>query len=244
MTTSALLNNKQLAERRFYTGMALAMLVSVFVGFSRSFFLRALFPDHQSPSEPIFYYHGVVFTAWILLFVIQVSLIAKGKIHWHRKIGPYGGILVPVMVVLGIWGALVAAARSEGFINIPLPGLQFLAVPFFDMILFPAFVSLALLKRHEFQSHKRLMLLATLNLITAAIARWPVVETLGPLAFFGITDLFILVLAVWDKRSDRRIHPVTLWGGLLIIISQPLRLFISSTGTWMSFAEWATGILK
>jgi hypothetical protein len=152
METSALLINKQLAERRFYTGMALAMLVSVFVGFSRSFYLRALFPDHPSPSEPIFYIHGVVFTAWILLFVMQVSLIAKGKIHWHRKIGPYGGALVPVMVVLGIWGALVAAARPEGFINIPLPGLQFLAVPFFDMLLFPAFVSLALLKRHEFHA--------------------------------------------------------------------------------------------
>jgi uncharacterized membrane protein YozB (DUF420 family) len=186
----------------------------------------------------------VVFTAWILLFVLQVSFIAKGKVHWHRKIGPYGGALVPVMVVLGIWGALVAGGRPEGFNNIPIPGLQFLAVPFFDMLLFPAFVCLALLKRHDFQSHKRLMLLATLNLITAAIARWPVVETLGPLAFFGITDLFILALAVWDKRSDGRIHPVTLWGGLLIIISQPLRLFISSTGLWMTFAEWATGILR
>jgi uncharacterized membrane protein YozB (DUF420 family) len=244
METSAQLINKQLAERRFYTGMALAMLVSVFVGFSRSFFLRSLFPGHPSPSEPIFYFHGVVFTAWILLFVLQVSFIAKGKVHWHRKIGPYGGALVPVMVVLGIWGALVAGGRPEGFNNIPIPGLQFLAVPFFDMLLFPAFVCLALLKRHDFQSHKRLMLLATLNLITAAIARWPVVETLGPLAFFGITDLFILALAVWDKRSDGRIHPVTLWGGLLIIISQPLRLFISSTGLWMTFAEWATGILR
>lgn len=243
MATSAVFIDKQSVERRFYSGMALAMLISVFVGFSRSFFFRPFFPDHHSPSESIFYFHGAVFTAWIFLFVLQVSLIANAKVQWHRKIGPYGGILTLVMVVLGIWSALVAAARPEGFNNIPIPGHQFLAVPFFDMLLFPAFVFLAMRWRHKLQTHKRLMLLATLNLITAAIARWPVVETLGPLAYFGITDLFIVALAIWDIRSDGRIHRVTLWGGLAIIISQPLRLFVSSTAIWMSFAHWATGII-
>ncbi len=243
MATSAVFMDRQLAERRFNTGMAFAMLISVLLGFSRSFFLRPLFPDHQSPSEPIFYLHGVIFTTWIILFVVQVSLIGKAKVQLHRKIGPYGGVLALAMVVFGIWAALTAAARPEGFVGIPVPGLQFLAVPFFDMILFPAFVSFAFIWRHRLQSHKRLMLLATLNLITAAIARWPIIGTLGPLAFFGITDLFIVALAIWDIRSNGRIHPVTLWGGLVIIISQPLRLIVSSTAIWMSFAQWATGIL-
>ncbi len=147
------------------------------------------------------------------------------------------------MVVLGVMAALVAAHRPTGFVGIPVPPLQFLAIPLFDMALFAAFVGLAIAQRHNAQTHKRLMLLATVNLITAGIARWPGVMPLGPLAFFALTDLFIIALALWDFRARGRLHPVTLWGGLLIIVSQPLRLAISGTDGWLAFAGWATGLL-
>lgn len=231
------------AERRFFTGMALALLATVVVGFSRSFFLRPLFPEWHSPSESIFYLHGALFTAWIVLFVLQASLIAGGRTQLHRKIGPFGAVLAFAMVVVGTVGALVAAGRATGFVGIPIPPLQFLAIPIFDMILFSLFVWLGITRRHNLQSHKRWMLLATLNLVTAAIARWPGVTPLGPLAFFGLTDLFVIALAVWDFRTRGRLHPATLWGGLLIIVSQPLRLAISGTEGWLAFAHWATGLL-
>jgi hypothetical protein len=244
MQTSTIITDRTISERRFFTGMALAILMSVLVGFGRSFFLRPLFPEHPSPAEPIFYVHGAIFTLWIFMFVTQVSLIARGNVAIHRKIGIAGGVLVVVMVVLGVFGALTAASRSAGFVNIPIPPLQFLAIPLFDMIVFPAFVAMAFLRRHNAQSHKRWMLLGTLNLITAAIARWPIIETLGPLAYFGITDLFIVALAIWDFRSRGKLHPVTLWGGLLLILSQPLRLVVSGTSAWLVFAQWATGLIS
>jgi len=232
-----------LAERRFFTGMALALLATVIVGFSRSFFLRPIFPELPSPSETIFYVHGVVFTAWIVLFVTQASLVARGRTELHRKIGPFSAVLAVAMVVLGTLGALIAARRATGFVGIPVPPLQFLAIPIFDMILFAAFVWLAIAKRRDPQSHKRWMLLATVNLVTAAIARWPGVLPLGPLVFFGLTDLFVIALAIWDFSTRGRLHPVTLWGGLLIIVSQPLRLALSGTEGWLVFARWATGLL-
>jgi len=231
------------AERRFFTGMALAILATIIVGFSRSFFLRPLFPEWPSPSERIFYVHGVVFTAWIVLLVVQVSLVAGGRTELHRKIGPFSAALAVAVVVLGTLGALIAARRATGFTGITIPPLQFLAVPIFDMILFAPFVWLAIAQRRNLQSHKRWMLLATVNLVTAAIARWPGVLPLGPLAFFGLTDLFVIALAIWDFRTRGRLHPVTLWGGLLTIVSQPLRLVVSSTQGWLAFARWATGLL-
>ena len=231
------------AERRFFTGMALAILATVVVGFSRSFFLRPLFPDWPSPSETIFYVHGAVFTAWIVLLVVQATLVAGGRTELHRKIGPYSAVLAVAMVVLGTVGALVAARRVTGFTQVPVPPLQFLAIPIFDMILFAAFVWLAITHRSNPQTHKRWMLLATVNLVPAAVARWPGVLSLGPLAFFGLTDLFVIALAIWDFRTRGRLHPVTLWGGLLIIVSQPLRLAVSSTQGWLAFARWATGLL-
>jgi hypothetical protein len=100
------------AERRFFTGMALAILATVIVGFSRSFFLRPLFPELPSPSEMIFYVHGVVFTAWIVLLVVQASLVAGGRTELHRKIGPFSAVLAVAMVVLGTLGALIAASHA------------------------------------------------------------------------------------------------------------------------------------
>jgi uncharacterized membrane protein YozB (DUF420 family) len=241
METTTITSNRILSERRFYSGMAIAILISVLVGFGRSFFLSPLFPNHPAPTELVFYLHGALFTLWIIIFFAQVSLISRGRTKLHKKIGFASAFLVVAMVILGVIGALTAASRSTGFVGIPVPPLQFLAVPLFDMIVFPAFVAMAYIRRNNSQSHKRWMVLATLNLITAAIARWPVVSSLGPLAYFGITDLFIVALALWDFRSQGKIHQVTLWGGLLMIISQPLRLIVSGTSAWMAFATWATG---
>jgi hypothetical protein len=241
METTTITSNRTLSERRFYSAMAIAILMSVLVGFGRSFFLRPLFPERPSPAEPIFYIHGVAFTLWIFVFLVQVTLISRAHATAHKKIGVVSAFLVLTMIVLGIMGALTAASRSTGFVGIPVPPLQFLAIPLFDMIIFPAFIVMAYIRRHNAQSHKRWMVLATLNLITAAIARWPIVDSLGPLAYFGITDLFVIALALWDYRSLGRIHSVTLWGGLLMILSQPLRLIVSGTSGWLAFAQWATG---
>ncbi len=231
-------------EDRFFVGMALAILAAVVLGFARTFFLRPLFPDFSAPPETFFMFHGVAFAAWVLLLVVQPSLIAAGRADVHRKVGRAGVVLAITMVVLGIVGAVIAAGRSTGFVGIPIPGVQFLIVPFVDMVLFASFVGLAIARRDDPQAHKRLMLLATLNLVTAAVARWPFdIMQGGPPVFFGITDAFLIPLVVWDLVTRRRLHPVTLWGGLVIIVSQPLRLLLSGTAAWTGFGSWLTGLL-
>ena len=244
MATQATAGMRPAAERRFYLGMTLAMLAAVFLGFARSFFLRPWFPSWPSPPEPIFYVHGAVFTAWCLLLVLQPSLVAARRTDLHRKLGWIGAGLAVAMLALGTIGALVAARRPTGFVGIPVPQLQFLVVPIFDMLLFGSLVGLAIAKRRDLQSHKRLMLLASVNLMTAAIARWPfAILAGGPPVFFGLTDVFILVLAGWDLATRRRLHPATLWGGLAILVSQPLRLALSGTAAWLACARWAVSLL-
>jgi hypothetical protein len=86
-----------------------------------------------------------------------------------------------------------------------------------------------------------LMTLATISLMSAPIARLPfALLKAGPPAFFGLTDLFIVAILVYDLATRRRVHPATIWGGLLIMASQPLRLMISGTPAWMAFARWIT----
>src|SRR5262249_57120778 len=119
--------------------------------------------------------------------------------------------------------------------------LRFLAIPIFDMLVFSGLAGAGFYFRHRPDVHKRLMLLATISILAAAISRLPL-GTLrpGPPAFFGLTDLFIVACILYDLIARRHIHRATVWGALVIIISQPLRLWIAETSVWMSFATWVT----
>ncbi len=239
------------AERRFYFGMTLAILAAVLLGFARTFFLRRWFPEwaqaHGAP-EPYFYFHGALFTLWFALLLVQPSLVAAGRLDLHRRLGRLGAGLAAVMVVVGTIGALIAARRPTGFVDVPVPPLQFLTIPLTIIVLFGIFVALAVLTRGKPQSHKRFMLLASICLIDAAIVRWPfaVMATELPIPFTMddvFVDLFLLPMVAWDLASRGRIHPVTLWGGLTLIASQPLRLVLGGTAAWLGFAGWAVGLL-
>jgi len=223
-------------EHTFYFAMAASMAIVVFIGFSRTFFLRFWFPEVESLAAPetVFYVHGVFFTAWILFLVIQTSLVRAGRVQQHRTLGWLGAAIAACVVLLGTYGSLVAANRPGGFIGVPLPPLQFLVVPVFDMVLFGLFVGLAVAWRGDSASHKRLMLLATINLLEAAFVRIPIefITNGAPFTSFGLSDLFIVAMVVWDLRSSSKLHAVTLWAGLLTILSQPLRLIISDSQAW------------
>ena len=239
-------------ERRFHVAFILVILGAVFLGFSRTFFLRPWFrewADVHGASEPLFYFHGAVFATWFVLLLAQSSLVAAGRVDLHRRLGQLGAGLAVVMVVLGITGGLVAARRPTGFIDVSLPPLQFLVVPFVSIAQFGVFVALALVKRRSVQSHKRYMLLASISLIGAAVTRWPfaVMAAESPVPGFSITDLFgdlfLVPMVVWDFASRGRVHPVTLWGGLALIALQPLSFMLSRTDAWLAFAGWAVSLL-
>ena len=108
------------------------------------------------------------------------------------------------------------------------------------MILFSIFVTAALALRRDKEAHKRLMLLAYVSILVAAVARLPGVLAIGPPAFFGLSFLFVVVAAIYDFVTRRRVHKAYLWGGALFLVSVPLRLAISSTGAWRSLAELLT----
>jgi hypothetical protein len=225
-------------ERLFYLGMAVAILITVFAGFSRSYFLKAQFGT--PPLSTLLHVHGLVFTSWILLFLAQTSLVAARRTDIHRRLGVFGGVLAALLLILGTATAIIRVKAGSA----PIPGvppLVFLAIPFFDMVVFAILVGGAFYYRHRANVHKRLMTLATIALLSAPIARLPFeFMKLGPPAFFGLTDLFIVALVVYDLAIWKHIHRATLWGGLLVVASQPLRLMISGTAAWMAFAGWLT----
>jgi hypothetical protein len=224
--------------RRFYVGMAIAIAITVFAGFSRSYFLKAWYGTPEL--SRLLHLHGLVFTTWVLFFLAQTTLVATGRTYLHRRMGIAGAILAALVVVVGTTVAIMRAKTGTS----PIPGvppLGFLAIPFFDMVVFAILVGAALYFRRRLESHKRLMTLSMITLLAAPIARlhFPMLPP-GPPTFFGLADLFIVAMLVYDLSNRRRVHPATIWGGLLIVASQPLRLMISGTPAWLTFASWLT----
>jgi len=69
-------------DHRFFTGMAIAMLLTVFVGFAPTYYLGAAFGAGQLPT--LLHVHGAVATAWMLLFLTQATLVSAGRTDLHR----------------------------------------------------------------------------------------------------------------------------------------------------------------
>ena len=97
-------------ERRFYTRMAWLLVALIFLGFAPSFYLKWLgisFPRPNPPLIPNLILHALVFTAWVLTFLAQVSLVAAGRRDLHRGLGMFGMALgaakVPVMYLTAVW---------------------------------------------------------------------------------------------------------------------------------------------
>ena len=231
-------------DRAFYSSMAIVMALTVLIGFGPTYYIKAVSGAPMSTLSGgsmtlLVQMHGALFTAWVLLFIVQTALVAQHKVAIHRRIGIAGAVLAASMVVVGTLTALKMAARGSA------PGgidpLSFSMIPLSDMFFFAAFVAAALLMRANREAHKRLMLLGYVSIIVAAVARLPGVLPLGPMAFFGLAFVFILIGIVYDLVSRHRVHPVYVWGGAVLFLSVPLRLLVSRTDAWKSFARGLIG---
>ena len=223
-------------ERWFFSAMAIAAAVAVVWGFAPTYFLKPVYGSR--PLSPLLHVHGALFTGWMVLLLVQTALVATRHTGVHRRLGQAGVVIVPAMLVLG-WMAGVDAAHRGSTIAGLTPE-AFLVIPLAAIVVFTLMAGSALLLKRRPDYHKRLMLLATIELLTAAIARIPLVAPYGPPGFFGVTDLFVVALFAFDLTTLRKVHPATLWGGLALIASQPLRLVLSGTGAWLTFATWLT----
>ncbi|HEY0592743.1 MAG TPA: hypothetical protein VGF40_13315, partial [Thermoanaerobaculia bacterium] len=211
-------------DRRFFTGMGIVIAAVIVAGFAPTYFFRPLVD--QPPLSPLLHLHGIVFTAWVALFVAQTSLVAARRTTVHRRLGLTALALVPTMAVVGLVAAQSAAARGVAPPGAP-PPLIFLVIPVADIVVFVALVATGFALRRRLAAHKRLMLLATIALLPPATGRLALMSGQGLLAMFIATDAFIVAMLLYDRWARGRFHPATVWGGLFLIASQPLRLALA-----------------
>lgn len=229
------------AERIFYSVMSAVMVLSIFTGFAPTFYLKPVLGTPQMlPLTVLVALHGVVFSTWALLFVLQTWLVAAGRTDLHRRIGLAAFSLLPAMAVLGILAGLYGAIRASG----PpiVPPLSWMAVPLLSIPVYSGLIGAALAKRRRPQTHKRLMYMAMVIMLAPAFGRMPPFH--GPLGMVIIPALFVFAQMGWDYRALRRVHPASLWGGGIVIADQILPFLVWKTDAWLAFARWAVGLVS
>lgn len=198
------------------------------------------------PAPAMLEIHVWAFFAWMAILTVQALLIGARRHDLHRLLGLSLVILVPVMTV----SAIAAEVHSQRFYAASDPeNARFFALPLTSMILFAGTATLAFVKRGDPAAHKRLILLATAVILSAAFGRWwgePIGLTLGD-GFWGIilgnwagTIALIAAAALYDVATRGRMHRVLLWGAAAYALA-----FAGAAAAYLSdwWPAWVRGAL-
>ena len=227
---------RKLAGRRydkiFFGCMVVLLLMIVFIGFARSYYLAGIF---RAPlPAPILHIHGALNTLWMLLLAVQAFLVSAKKIKWHMTLGIAGFSLAVVMVGVGF---VVSANQLHRYArDTRFDVLTFETIPFLEQVSFAVLAGAAFALRKKAAAHKRLILLATIVMMAAAFSRFPV--QVGGHEKFAVYAIYLLLsfLALYDMWSLHRVHGATIFGALLILAYLNCAVPIGHTAAWHRFA--------
>jgi FtsH-binding integral membrane protein len=233
------------AERAFFLSMTAVIFALVLWGFAKSFYLRTVLEpppthiDHPGWLGWMFIVHGLLFTLWLGLFVTQAVLIGSKRLPLHKRVGKAAWPLYFAVLAMGLHIGWLGAAY--GFHDVPFDSVTFSALPWLVIIAFAILCGLGLRERRDPQRHKRLMLLGTLALSDAGIARVAFFYPYIP-SWVSATVFLLVPVIIWDLVTRRRIHSATILGSFLIILALALSVPIGGTEAWHAFVTSTLGI--
>jgi len=230
--------------RYFYFYMALSCMAVAFLGFAPTYWLPLA--SGSLSSTPVVHFHGLLFFTWTLYFAFQTWLAASGRTARHRALGMIGVSLATAMTILGFLAAVYSMKHSAE-LGQRDAGIAFAIVPLSGILFFAVVFALAIANTRQPETHKRLMLLAGISILDAAVARWfltflappgppgppPVPVTIAPAL---VAYLLLVAAIVADWRTRGRPHPVYVYGGAALVAVKLLNWPISMTPAWHSLA--------
>jgi hypothetical protein len=221
---------------RFFLFAGLFAATVVLAGFSRSYYFRAWFD--RPPLTLLLHLHAAVFTAWIVLFVVQSRLAAARRMDWHRRLGVAGAVIALLMVITA--GAAIVEAMGSGKTIAMMPAWQFVALSTVSITLFAGFVIAALFLRRRPDWHRRLMLLATIGILGPAVGRLLLMSGGPPATRYANLALVVMLAAclAYDAVRHRIVHPAFAIGASLLLLAIPGKQALARSALWADFARW------
>jgi len=216
-------------DRRVYFVITLILIGLVAKGFWPSYY-GSLVSGPATPRPWVMHLHAAIFTGWMLLLLLQVLLIAVGRVAAHRRVGTigigYGVLVFAIGMVVSFTAPIAHIQAGEWSLD---RGAGFMIFPLVDMILFAGFFGGAVVYRRNLEAHKRLMLAATVALAFAAVARMGI----EPLVLFYLVWISPMLVGVgFDLISRRRVHPVYLISLTAMTVAFP-RILLLESEAWL-----------
>ncbi len=250
MATIAARQSRPLVSR-FYVTMAAICVATAFGGFFMTYWAQVV--RGTFVGAPMLHLHGLLFSLWTLFFLSQALLVANRQLKRHRAWGLAGISLATAMVFTGLAVTIQGLAAKVG--EYGDAARAFAIVPTTSILMFAVFVAAALINLRRPEWHKRLMLVATVSLLQAALARFFILAIVGsgpgfrpglgpPLAIERsmpagfIADLLIVAAMIHDRRSHGRVHPAYWWGLGILVAVQLSRPLVGYTDAWYRLADF------
>jgi hypothetical protein len=230
-------------DRWFYIGTAFATIITAVAGFGPSIVNTS---GRKAPLTTLVAVHGILFMAWLVVFLLQTTLVATRRIAMHRRIGAAAALLAVSMIVSGYLTSLAMARRGfdlSGDANAQADPFFKLVFSLGDLVIFGTLLLAGYWYRRRGDIHKRLMLFATVGGLMPAplahlIGHLPSLRAMGVIIVVPIA-LFLFAGAVYDRISLGRIHPVSLWVAVTIFVyDNLLATVIGPSAAWHRFAGW------
>ena len=220
--------------RYFYLCMSLLLAALVIVGFGRTANANLF---HANPPRPLLLWiHGAAFSSWIIFFIAQSALVRARKVSVHRLLGWFGVGLATVMVVLGLKIAVVMT-RFDTFVLQQKGADAFLSVPFVDMLIFGSCIAMAIYWRKKPEYHRRLILIASCQLMDAAFGRFDFMFNHN--LFLLAVDFLIMLGMLRDWVVDKRVHKIYLYALPSLIVLQSFAIY-----AWRIDPKWWQAITQ
>jgi len=225
-------------DRVFFCAMIVVLWATVLFGFAKTYFLAGMV---RAPlPNLLIHVHGAAFTLWMALLTVQIGLVSARRVAWHKRLGLFGFGLAVAMVALGLLAATDALRRNVGVNG--LDAKTFYVVPLSAVTVFAVLVFFAYRARRQPAAHKRLILIATIAIMDAAVGRWPVAALQRTPQLQDVVLLgFLLLVAGYDLLSLHRIHKATLWASALLIVVHMTRVPFATSPVWQKFATMMSG---
>jgi FtsH-binding integral membrane protein len=230
-----------------YVYLAYGCALIAVAGFTPTYWAPVAMGRFTGP--PILHLHGLLFSAWMVFFIVQTTLVATGRTERHRALGLLGVSLATAMLLVGLAAAL-HSVRLGIALGLEAQNRAFSIVPISIVVFFACTVAVAVANVSHPDVHKRLMLVATISLLPPAFAR---LIALGagvpfspghppPLAFSLLpsfaSDLPLIAAIAWDRRKHARFDRTYLIAGACLIALQIIRVPVGSTTAWYKVTDW------
>lgn len=204
------------SSRRFFVSYGVLFIIVAVIGFGPSFW------DYFQGAyyfPPIVHLHGALMLGWLLVYLNQTRLASNGDLRLHRMLG-----LWSITLAAAVWISMCVATVVALQRHAPAEENEFLAsvllIQIGTAVVFPLFVALGILFRADAGWHRRMMTLAALLLLQAAIDRmWWLPDEGLPMFWHHAIRLYVLMIPLYafDLLSLRRIHPATILGTAIIV---------------------------